>query len=395
MKNLSKMSLSTRAIHSPIHEGEYGSLTFPIYATSTIVFDNAKQGGDRFAGNTDGYIYSRLGNPSTTYLETKIASLEGCESALALSSGMGAIATVLLTALSCNDHIIADTVLYGCTHALIEHQLTKFGIEVTFVDFNDFDLLEASIKSNTKMLFFETPANPTLKIIDIEKIAQLAKKHKLMSVIDNTVSTPYITRPKEFGIDVIVHSATKYLNGHGDVIAGLICGDKDFLLRCRLEGQKDITGSVMSAFDAFLINRGLKTLSVRMERHSESAMLVAQFLESHPKVEIVYYPGLKNHLNHDVAKKQMSIYSGLIAFEVIGGYDSAQKLADSLELFKLAVSLGDCESLVQHPASMTHSPYCEQDRLKAGIKDNLLRISVGLEDVNDIIDDLKKHLDNL
>ncbi|MDL2212285.1 methionine gamma-lyase [Erysipelotrichaceae bacterium OttesenSCG-928-M19] len=396
MSDLKNKGFGTRSIHNEIHENEYGALTFPIFATSTIVFDDAQQGGRRFALEEGGFIYSRLGNPSTMYLEQKMASLEGCEAALALSSGMGAIGTVFMTALKTGDHVVSDKVIYGCTHALFEHQLHKFGIDVTFVDFTNEAEVKAAIKENTKILYVETPANPTLKIVDLAVVAKIAKEHNLMSVVDNTVATPYLTRPKEYGIDVIVHSATKYLNGHGDVIAGIICGDNDFLTKCRLEGQKDITGSVMSAFDAFLINRGLKTLHVRMDKHSENAMKVAEFLDGHPAVKIVYYPGLKSHANHEIAKKQMGgKYSGLLAFELKGGYDAALNLANSLQVFKLAVSLGDCESLIQHPASMTHSPYSAEDRLAAGIDDGLLRASIGLEDVDDIINDLKVQLDKL
>ena len=395
MSDFKNKGFATRSIHSARHEGEYGALTFPIYATSTIIFDDAQQGGRRFAGQEGGFIYSRLGNPSTTYLAEKMASLENCEAAMCLSSGMGAIGTVFFTALKTGDHVVSDKVIYGCTHALFEHQLHKFGVEVTFVDFTKPDEVEAAIKENTKILYVETPANPTLKIVDLEYVAKTAKKHGLMSVVDNTVATPYITRPKDFGIDVIVHSATKYLNGHGDVIAGIICGDADFITRCIFEGQKDITGSVMSPFDAFLINRGLKTLQIRMDKHSENAQKVAEFLDSHPAVKIVYYPGLPSHEGYEIAKKQMTMFSGLLAFELKGGYDAGLKLANSLEVFSLAVSLGDCESLIQHPASMTHSPYSPEDRKAAGIEDGLLRASIGLENVEDIIADLKKHLDAL
>ncbi|MDF9867061.1 methionine-gamma-lyase [Bacilli bacterium PM5-3] len=396
MADYKNKGFATRTIHNARHEGEYGALTFPIYATSTIVFDDAQQGGRRFALEEDGLIYSRLGNPSTLYLEEKIANLEGCEAALCLSSGMGAIGTVFMTALKTGDHVVSDKVIYGCTHALFEHQLHKFGIEVTFVDFTNIDEVKAAIKDNTKILYVETPANPTLKIVDLKVVADLAKEYNLMSVVDNTVATPYLTRPKEFGIDVIVHSATKYINGHGDVIAGIICGDADFLTKCRLEGQKDITGSVMSPFDAFLINRGLKTLHVRMEKHCENAMKVAEFLEGHPAVKKVYYPGLASHEGHEIAKRQMNgKYSGLIAFELNGGYDAALTLANTVEIFKLAVSLGDCESLIQHPASMTHSPYSPEDRKAAGIDDGLLRASIGLECADDIIADLKDKLDKL
>lgn len=396
MQDFKNKGFATNAIHGNWHDEQFGSLTFPIHQTSTTVFANAVQGGNRFAGQESGFIYSRLGNPSTAYLESKLARLEGCDAALVLSSGMGAIATVFLTALKSGDHVICDEVVYGCTHSLLQHQLEKFNITCTFVDTTCEEELNGAIKENTKMIYVETPANPTLKIVDLEKIVAFAKKHNLISVVDNTVATPYITRPKEYGIDVIVHSVTKYLNGHGDVIAGAICGDLEFLTACRLEGQKDMTGSVMSAFDAFLINRGLKTLEIRMDRHSENAQKVAEFLDAHPNVDQVYYPGLATHCNHEIAVKQMNgKFSGLLAFEVKGGKEAAQKVADGVQLISLAVSLGDAESLIQHPATMTHSTYSPEDLEKAGIPANLLRMSVGLECVDDIIADLKEQLDNL
>lgn len=396
MKDFNNKGFATKAIHNGWKENQFGSLTFPIHATSTTVFSNAVQGGNRFAGEEEGFIYSRLGNPSTAYLEQKLARLEGCEAALVLSSGMGAIATVFLTALQSGDHIICDEVIYGCTHSLLEHHMHKFNIGVTFVDTSDDAQLNGALKENTKMIYVETPANPTLKIVDLEKIAKFAEANNLMSVVDNTVATPYLTRPKEYGINVIVHSVTKYLNGHGDVIAGAICGDNEFLTRCRLEGQKDMTGSVMSAFDAFLINRGIKTLEVRMDRHCENAQKVAEFLQAHPNVDKVYYPGLPSHKNHEIAKKQMhGKYSGLIAFEVKGNKVTTQKVADGVEMISLAVSLGDAESLIQHPATMTHSTYSPEDLAHAGIPENLLRLSVGLECVDDIIADLKAQLDKI
>lgn len=396
MKDFTNKGFATKAIHNVWKEDKFGSLTFPIYATSTTVFENAVQGGNRFAGEEAGFIYSRLGNPSTAYLEHKLARLENCEAALVLSSGMGAIATVFLTALQSGDHVICDEVIYGCTHSLLEHHMHKFNVTVSFIDTTDEEKLKAALKENTKMIYVETPANPTLKIVDLEKIVKFAKVNNLISVVDNTVSSPYITRPKDYGIDVIVHSVTKYLNGHGDVIAGAICGDEEFLMRCRLEGQKDMTGSVMSAFDAFLINRGLKTLEIRMDRHCENAQKVAEFLDAHPNVDKVYYPGLPGHKNHEIAKKQMKgKYSGLLAFEVKGGKLAAQKVADGVQMISLAVSIGDAESLIQHPATMTHSTYSQEDLEKAGIPENLLRMSVGLESVDDIIADLKEQLDKL
>lgn len=396
MKDYDKKGFGTRSVHGKMHDSQFGMLTFPIFASSTTVFDNTKQGGRRFKQEEEGYIYSRLANPSNTYVQDKIASLEGCEAALVFASGMGAISSAILSVVSTGDHIIADTVIYGGTYNLIKCNLARFGIDVTLVDFSVENALEDAIQPNTKLIHIETPANPNLKIQDYEKIVAIAKKHNIMTMADNTVATPYITRPKEYGVDIIVHSATKYLNGHGDITAGAVCGDADFINHCRVSAQKDLTGAMLSVQDAFLLNRGLKTLKPRMKLHCENAMAVAEFLHSHPEVEIVYYPGLKSHENHELAKKQMKNgYSGLLSFKLKKGYEACVQLCDNLEVFSVAVSLGDCESLIQHPASMTHSPYCQEDRIKAGIDDNLLRVSVGLEDVEDLIEDLKTQLDKL
>lgn len=396
MKNYDKRGFGTRSIHSKMRDTQFGQLTFPIFASSTTVFEDIRQAGKRFKGEEEGFIYSRLSNPSNAYVQEKIASLEGCEAALVFSSGMGAIASAVLSVVKAGDHIIADTVIYGGTYNLFKEILPRYGIEVTFVDFTIEGNLENAIKENTALIHIETPANPNLKIQDYEKIVAIAKKHNITTIADNTVATPYITRPKEYGVDLIVHSATKYLNGHGDITAGAVCGDADFLKRCKDCVQKDLTGAMLSAQDAFLLNRGLKTLKPRMDLHCSNAQAVAEFLHSHPEVEIVYYPGLPSHKDHDIAKKQMKNgFSGLLSFKLKKGYDACVQLCNGLEVFSIAVSLGDTESLIQHPASMTHSPYSQEDRIKAGIDDNLLRVSVGLEDIEDLIQDLKTQLDKL
>ena len=396
MSDLKNKGFSTRSIHSDRHENEYGSLTFPIYATSTMVFPSAEVGGRRFAHEDSGFKYSRLGNPSTTYLAEKIASLENCEAALCCSSGMAAISSALMTVMKAGDHLICDKAIYGGTYALFEQSFPDFGIEVTFVEQNNLDEIKAAIKPNTKVLYLETPVNPTMKVMDLEVLSAFAKEHNLITVADNTISTPYITRPKDYGIDIIVHSGTKYLNGHGDVIAGFVAGDKDFIDKCTRGIFKDLTAAVMSPFDAFLINRGLKTLRIRVKEHCENAQKVAEFLYEHPAVKKVYYPGLPSHETHEIAKKQMNgMYTGLLSFELKGGFEAGKQVANNLKIFSLAVSLGDCESLIQHPASMTHSPYSREDLKKADIDLGLLRASIGLEDIEDIIDDLKTELDKL
>lgn len=393
MKN---KGFGTKAIHGGYEKNEVGALATPIYQTSTFIFDSAEQGGKRFAGEEEGYIYTRLGNPTTSQVEEKLALLENAEACAATASGMGAITSCLWSILETGDHLIAAHTLYGCTFAYLNHGLERFGVEVSFVDTADPENVRKAMKDNTKVVYLETPANPTLDIADIEAIAQIAhEKEDCMLVVDNTFSTPYLQRPLDLGADVVVHSATKYLNGHGDVIAGFVCGSKEFIQEVKFFGIKDMTGASLSPFDAFLINRGMKTLELRMDRHCENALKVAEFLESHPVVDKVYYPGLKSFPQYELAKKQMKLPGAMITFEIKGGVEDGKKIMDTVELSTLAVSLGDAETLIQHPASMTHSPYEEEERLKYGITDGLIRLSIGLETVEDIIEDLKMALDSI
>lgn len=395
MNNSSKFG--TKVVHAGAEKNPFGALVTPIYQTSTFVFDTAEQGGRRFALEEGGHIYSRLGNPTVDVLEARLAALEDAEAAVAFSSGMGAIASVFWTFLKAGDHVLADKTLYGCTYALLSHGLTKFGVTVDFCDMSDLEAVKNGMKENTKIVYFETPANPNMKIVDIAAVSAVvkAKSPEIKVVVDNTFSTPYITQPISLGADVVVHSATKYLNGHGDVIAGFVVGKLNDMINIRLMGLKDFTGAVIGPFEAFLVMRGLKTLEIRMQRHSSNAEKIAHFLKGHPMVEKVYYPGLEDHVGYEIAKKQMKEFGGMIAFELKGGVEEGKKLLNSLELCTLAVSLGDAETLIQHPASMTHSPYTKEERLEAGITDGLVRLSVGIENVDDIIADLKKGLDNL
>ena len=395
-KDLKNKGFATKAIHGGHQPNQYGALSTPIYQTSTFVFDNAKQGGDRFALKEDGYIYSRLGNPTNTSLEEKLALLEGTEAAISTASGIGAISAAMWTALKAGDHVVASDTLYGCTFAYLNHGLTRYGVEVTFCDASDPENIRKAMQENTRVVYLETPANPSLKINDIETISKIAHENKNCLVfVDNTFCTPYIQRPTELGADVVIHSGTKYLNGHGDVISGFVCGTKEFIDNVRFFGIKDMTGANLSPFDAFLIIRGLKTLAIRMDRHCANAMKVAEFLESHPAVEKVYYPGLKSFPQYELAKKQMKLPGSMVAFELKGGLEEGIKVMDNVKLCKLAVSLGDAESLIEHPASMTHSPYSAEERAEAGISDSLVRLSVGLEDATDIIEDLNNVLNML
>ena len=385
---------ATQVIHGGHEREAFGALVTPLYQSATFVFESAQQGGERFAGNEQGYIYTRLGNPTTAELERKRAILEGAEAAAATASGMGAVSAALLVNLQMGDHLVASNAVYGCTYALMTTQFARFGIEVSLVDFSSLADIEAAIQSNTKVIFCETPVNPHLQVFDLAAIATIAKRHQLVSIVDNTFMTPLLQRPLDFGIDLVIHSATKYLNGHGDVIAGIVCGSEEQLHKVKYEILKDI-GAVISPHDAWLILRGLKTLDVRLQRHCDSAQRVAEFLAEHPSINRVYYPGLASHQGHKFIGKQMKRAGGVIAFELAANLEEAMAFVGHLSLFSIAVSLGDAESLIQHPASMTHSPYTPEARAAAGIGDNLLRISIGLEDCDDIIADLSQALARL
>ena len=391
-----KCGLGTTAIHAGTLKNLYGTLAMPIYQTSTFIFDSAEQGGRRFALEEAGYIYTRLGNPTTTVLEDKIAALEEGEAAVATSSGMGAISSTLWTVLKAGDHVVTDKTLYGCTFALMCHGLTRFGIEVTFVDTSNLDEVKNAMKKNTRVVYLETPANPNLKIVDLEALSKLAHTNpNTLVIVDNTFATPYMQKPLKLGADIVVHSVTKYINGHGDVIAGLVITNKELADQIRFVGLKDMTGAVLGPQDAYYIIRGMKTFEIRMERHCKNAKKVVEFLNKHPKIERVYYPGLETHPGHEIAKKQMKDFGAMISFELKGGFEAGKTLLNNLKLCSLAVSLGDTETLIQHPASMTHSPYTKEEREAAGITDGLVRLSVGLENIEDIIADLEQGLEKI
>ncbi len=368
-----------------------GALVPPLYQTASFAFESANQGAARFAGEEKGYIYSRLGNPTINALEEKVAILEGGESALATASGMAAISTVLFGLLKKGDHMLADNTLYGCTLSLLNHVISKYGIEVSYVDASDPDNILGAVRENTKLFYFESPANPTMKIVDMHAVAQIAKSNKLITIIDGSFTSPYLQRPLEQGIDLVVHSATKYICGHGDVIGGIIVGNKKIIGDIK-SGVFTNIGGIMSPFDAWLLLRGLKTLPLRMEKHCSNAMKVAQYLEAHPKVNEVYYPGLSSFPQHELAKKQMDGFGGMLSFEMKGGIQAGERLIDNVGLFRVAVSLGEADSLIQHPATMTHSFVSREERMKAGISDGLVRMSVGIEDAEDLLADLEQAL---
>ena len=396
----------TIAIHGAIHGDDahldpHGALVPPLYQTSTFVFDSAHQGGQRFAGEEDGYIYSRLGNPTVNQLEQRIAQLEGMPAGAASATGMGAVAATMMAFLQQGDHVVASDAIYGCSFALFAHLFKRYGVEVTFVDMTDLAATKAAFRPNTQLCFLETPANPHLKLVDIRAISDICKAagqgdmageaRHIRLVVDNTFMTPLLQQPAQLGADLIVHSATKYLNGHGDVVAGVVVGQQDDIALIKQTTLKDM-GATLSAHDAWLILRGLKTLPIRMQRHCENAEKVVAFLTEHEHVARLYYPGLTNHPHHQLVGTQMRHAGAVIAFDICGGYAAATTLLDKLTMIKLAVSLGDAETLIQHPASMTHSPLSPEARDAAGIGAELVRLSVGLEHADDIIADLAQAL---
>ncbi len=381
----------TLCIHAGKEKNQHGTLATPLYQTSTFVFENAEQGAARFAGEQEGYIYTRLGNPTTRELEQKVAALEGMDDAAATATGMGAVAASTMAFLQHGDHLIASKAIYGCSFALFNHMFARYGIEVSFVDMTDHAAVAAALKPNTKMLFAETPINPNLVVLDLAFLGQFCQQHKLISVVDNTFLTPLLQQPAKYGSDIIIHSATKYLNGHGDVVAGIIVANSEKIATIKMTTLKDM-GATISPHDAWLIIRGLKTLAVRMERHCQNAQQVAEFLERHDAVKEVFYPGLPSHPGYRFLGEQMQGAGGVLAFELNASLEQSRYFINQCRLLSLAVSLGDAESLIQHPASMTHSPYTAEERQMAGISDGLIRVSVGLEHVADIIADLEQAL---
>lgn len=387
---------STRAIHLGYDPAEHeGALTPPIFTTSTFAFETAEAGSEMFRGERAGYIYGRTRNPTQTILEERMASLEGGEAAMTTASGMGAISSIMLTLLNPGDEALIDHTVYGNTFAYFTQALTRFGVIVKLADFTRLETVTDQIGEKTKVVFFETPANPNLRVIDIAAVAAIARKVGALVVVDNTFATPVLQRPLEFGADLVVHSGTKYLGGHGDLLAGVVVGPAALIKQVRQTGLRWMTGATLSPFNCFLMLRGLKTLELRLERHSASGLAVAEMLEKHPKIASISYPGLPAFPQHELAKRQMSAFGGLMAFELDGGLEMGMALMNKLTLITRAVSLGDTETLIQHPASMTHAIYSAEERARHGISDGLLRLSVGLENVDDILDDLEQALNAL
>jgi len=390
--NLKNAHFATLCVHgSGGVDEKTGAVSIPIYQSSTFAFKDAKHGADIFSGEQEGYVYTRIGNPTQSALEKEMAFLEGGEAALAFGSGMAAISSIVLSLCQAGDNFVSSNTLYGGTHSLFVDTLPRMNIEAREVDTTDLTQIESAIDEGTRLIYVESPANPTLAITDLEACSKIANKHGIPLVIDNTFSTPYFQQPFQLGAHIIVHSATKYIGGHGDTVAGVVIGKKDYIDELRGNFLRDL-GGVISPLSAWLLVRGLKTLAVRMQRHEENALKIAKYLQFHPKVERVWYPGLATHPQFELGQRQMSGSGGMVSFEIKGGRKTGERLMNTVKIFTLAVSLGDVDSLIEHPASMTHSTYSDEQLEKVGITQGLVRLSVGLEDVHDLIEDLSQAL---
>ena len=394
MESEKEKGFATRCVHAGEGHNPFGAHATPIYQTSTFVFDSAEQAAAAFSGGP-GYRYVRSppGTPTHAAFVEKICSLEGGPAGLSFSSGMAAEAALVFATLQKGDHLLTADVIYGGTYGLFSSLLPKFGIEVSFVDTTDPEKVEGGLQENTRLVFLESPANPTVAVSDIGEISQIAHEAGARLAVDNTFATPYFQRPLALGADVVVESCTKYIGGHGDLLGGVAVGEKELISAMKRPAL--LAGGTMGTHEAWLCLRGLKTLHLRMERHAENALQLARFLEVHPAVEKVNYPGLSSHPQHAVAKKQMSGWGGMLSFEVLGGVEAGRRLMNHLKLASLAVSLGCVDTLVEHPASMTHAVMPKEVREKMGITDGLVRVSVGIEDGEDILADFAQGLDKI
>ncbi len=383
---------NTKLVHAGIKDDALGSVVTPIYQTATFAFRNAQQGANRFAGTEKGYIYTRIGNPTTDALEENLAQLENGFGATATASGMGAISTVYLALLSSGDHMVSTDSVYGPSRGLMEKHMSRFGVESTYVDTSDLDNLLRAIRVNTKLVYIESPSNPAMAVTDITAAAEIAHASGALLVVDNTFASPHLQKPLDLGADVVLHSVTKFINGHADVVGGIVVAKTEALHK-QIRAMLINLGANMDPHQSYMVSRGLKTLALRVERAEESARRVAPWLEAHPQVAWVRYIGLPSHPQHDLAKRQMSGFGSMISFELKGGLEAGRILMDNVHLAGLAVSLGGVETLISHPASMTHAGMARKDRIAAGITDGLVRISVGIEDLADILADLEQALD--
>jgi len=384
--------IHTKLVHAGYQPDATGAVSVPIYQTSTFAFRNAEHGAALFAGEEEGFIYTRIGNPTVRALEDNIAELEHGYGGIATSSGMGAVCAVYFALLQAGSHVVSTASVYGASRVLMEKDFSRFGVESTYVDTSDANNVRAALKQNTTLVYIESPSNPAMQVTDIAEVAKIAHERGCVLVVDNTFASPYLQNPLELGADVVLHSVTKFINGHADVVGGMIVA-KDALLYKRLRKAMVNTGCNMDPHQAFLVLRGVKTLGLRVERQQESAMRIAHWLLEQPEIENVRYIGLESHPQHAIAKKQMKGFGSMIAFELKGGFEAGKRMMDSVKLAVLAVSLGGVETLIEHPASMTHAGMSSADRLAAGFNDGLVRYAVGIEDVEDLIADLRQALD--
>jgi len=394
MTDVSNMQIATKCVHSGTKESAEGAVITPIYQTSTFKFKNVEHGASLFKGEADGYIYTRMRNPTVEAMEDAVASLEGGAKAIGCASGMAAVHLLFATVLSSGDHIICSESVYGPTITILNDLFSRYGVEFTFVDSSKIEDIRAAVKSNTKLIYLETPGNPTLSIADIEETSKIAKSINAKLAVDNTFMSPVFQKPFEFGADYIIHSMTKYLNGHADVVAGIVVlkSKEDYP---KFRKMSNLIGGVIDPFNSFLVHRGLKTLSIRVERAAQNAMVIAKILENHPKVSWVKYPGLESHPQYKIAQKQMTGPGSMIAIELMDGLSAGIKLMNNIKIFQLAVSLGGVESLIQHPASMTHATIGKESREAAQITDGLVRISIGIENIDDLTKALTDALDSI
>ncbi|OQX81819.1 MAG: methionine gamma-lyase [Bacteroidetes bacterium 4484_249] len=382
---------NSKLVHGGGFHDNLGSAVTPIYQTSTFSFKSADHGAQCFSGESDGFIYTRLGNPTIMDLEKTVAELENGFGGIATSSGMAAVNTVYLGILSAGAHMVAHNALYGPSRAIMESLYPKYNVASSFVDATDIENVKNAIQPNTKLIFLETPANPTIGITDIKAVSKLAHENGILVCVDNTFCSPYLQRPLDLGADIVLHSMTKFINGHADIVAGIVVTKTEELYQI-LRGVMMNVGCNMDPHQAFMTRRGLKTLAIRIEKAQQNAIKIAEYLEKHPKVEWVKYPGLKSHPQYELAKSQMDGPGAMISFGLKGGLNSGKTMMDNVKLALLAVSLGGIETLIQHPASMTHSKLSKDAKEKAGITDGLVRVSIGIEEVEDIIEDMEQAL---
>jgi len=385
-----KKKFETGAVRNQIERSQYAEHTTPLYLTSSFVFEDAEEMRASFAEEKERNLYSRFSNPNTSEFVNKVVEMEGAEAGYAFATGMSAIFTSFATLLNAGDHVVSCRSVFGSTHAMFTKYLPKWNIETSYFKVNEVDIVESLIKENTKILYIETPTNPAVDILDMEEIGAIAKKHNLIFIVDNCFATPYIQQPIKFGADLVIHSATKLMDGQGRVLGGITVGSVDLIREIYLFARN--TGPAMAPFNAWVLSKSLETLSIRVEKHAENALRLAEYLETNATVEVVRYPFLQSHPQYDVAKKQMKLGGNIVAFEIKGGIEAGRKFLDNIKMCSLSANLGDTRTIVTHPSSTTHGRLSEKDRLEVGITNGLIRVSVGLENIEDIISDIAQAL---